>query len=163
MMFSAGCGHAFHLLRRAGVLCCLANFQLAHGSAPPQSSPSLTHLAASAAPQTEMTTSISLPELALSLAMILGGILLFAGLLRYLGRLQVHALGGLRVVGGLSVGMRERIILVRAGDTHILVGIAPGYLRTLHVFEHAPGASTGLEDEATNFTARLKKAMQGHA
>ncbi len=40
--------------------------------------------------------------------------------------------GPLRVVGGLILGTRERIVLVEVGDTWLVVGIVPGQIKTLH-------------------------------
>jgi flagellar protein FliO/FliZ len=39
---------------------------------------------------------------------------------------------GMRVVGGVALGPRERIVLVEVGDTWLVVGIVPGQIRTLH-------------------------------
>jgi len=41
----------------------------------------------------------------------------------------------LKVVAGITVGQREKIVVVQAGDVQILVGIAPGNIRTLHVLD----------------------------
>ena len=43
--------------------------------------------------------------------------------------------GNLRAIESVSVGMKERVVLVQAGDKQLLVGVAPGNVRTLHVFE----------------------------
>lgn len=40
--------------------------------------------------------------------------------------------GGLKTLGGLSLGPRERIVLVEIGDTWLVIGIVPGQIRTLH-------------------------------
>ncbi len=39
---------------------------------------------------------------------------------------------GMKVVGGLSLGPRERVVLVEVGDTWLVIGIVPGQIRTLH-------------------------------
>lgn len=41
--------------------------------------------------------------------------------------------GPLRTIGGITLGARERIILVEVEDTWLVVGLAPGQMRTLHV------------------------------
>ena len=72
---------------------------------------------------------------------VLGSLLLvFACIvgLMYLLR-RVTRLGGsgevpLRVLGSANVGNRERVVLLSAGGEHILLGVAPGSVRTLHVF-----------------------------
>lgn len=40
--------------------------------------------------------------------------------------------GGLNIVGGVALSPRERIVLIEAGDTWLVVGIVPGQIRTLH-------------------------------
>ena len=39
---------------------------------------------------------------------------------------------GLKVIGGVALGPRERIILVEVGDDWLVIGIVPGQIRTLH-------------------------------
>ena len=46
--------------------------------------------------------------------------------------------GGLRgglieVISGLSLGARERVVLLRVGADQVLVGVSPAGMRTLHV------------------------------
>ena len=49
---------------------------------------------------------------------------------RVSGRLR----GGLiEVVSGLSLGARERVVLLRVGGDQVLVGVSPSGMRTLHV------------------------------
>jgi flagellar protein FliO/FliZ len=39
----------------------------------------------------------------------------------------------LRVLGSASVGTRERVVLLEAGEQQLLIGVAQGSVRTLHV------------------------------
>jgi flagellar protein FliO/FliZ len=48
--------------------------------------------------------------------------------------------GTIKVISGLALGARERMVLVEVGEVRLLVGIAPGRLQTLHVFEASSGA-----------------------
>ncbi|WP_291994538.1 flagellar biosynthetic protein FliO [Candidatus Accumulibacter sp. ACC003] len=69
----------------------------------------------------------------LALALVIGIVFLAAFLLRKLnGGRGFGSSGPLRVVGGLMIGSRERIILVEVDDTWIVVGLVPGQIRTLH-------------------------------
>lgn len=43
--------------------------------------------------------------------------------------------GPLRVVGGLMIGARERIVLLEVNDVWLVVGITPGQIRTLHTMQ----------------------------
>ena len=40
--------------------------------------------------------------------------------------------GGMKIVGGVALGPRERIVLIEADDTWLVIGIVPGQIRTLH-------------------------------
>jgi len=40
--------------------------------------------------------------------------------------------GGMKTLGGITLGPRERIVLVEVGDTWLIIGIVPGQIRTLH-------------------------------
>ncbi len=45
---------------------------------------------------------------------------------------QAFGQGGLKIVGGVALGPRERLVLVEVGDEWLVVGIVPGQIRTLH-------------------------------
>ena len=46
------------------------------------------------------------------------------------GRLQA---GLIQVVSGISLGSREKVVLLRVGDEEILVGVSPSGMSSLHV------------------------------
>jgi flagellar protein FliO/FliZ len=41
----------------------------------------------------------------------------------------------MRVVGGLSLGMREKVILLQVGKKQLVLGVTPGRIDALHVLE----------------------------
>ncbi|MFC1774266.1 flagellar biosynthetic protein FliO [Pseudomonadota bacterium] len=77
----------------------------------------------------------SLWQLTLGMLVVLGLIVSIAWVLKRTGRFQMAAGGGLRVLGGLSMGSRERVVLIQAGETQLLLGVAPGRVQTLHVLD----------------------------
>jgi flagellar protein FliO/FliZ len=66
--------------------------------------------------------------LLLILALILGGAWLFK---RY-SHLPMGGKGAIKVLGGASVGPRERVVLIEVDSVRLLLGVAPGQVRTLH-------------------------------
>jgi len=86
----------------------------------------------------------------LALMLVLAVIFALAWLLRRVQGLRASATGLLRIRGGVQLGARERVIWLEAGDTHLLVGVAPGRIQTLHVFASSPAG----EEDTTAGTAR---------
>jgi flagellar protein FliO/FliZ len=87
------------------------------------------------------------------LAQVLGSLLLvflclFAViyLLRRFNRIGAVQGMPLRVLGSASVGTREKIVLIEAGSEQLLIGVAQGSVRTLHVLPepivHGGGAAS---------------------
>ncbi|PCI22413.1 MAG: flagellar biosynthetic protein FliO [Piscirickettsiaceae bacterium] len=65
-------------------------------------------------------------------------ILLIIGTIAWLVKRFSHfgngQVGQMKIVAGLSVGHREKVVLIRAGEQHLLIGVAPGRVQTLHTF-----------------------------
>ncbi len=69
----------------------------------------------------------------LSLMLVVGLIFAAAYLTRKLNGGRVFGGNGpLRIVGGLPLGPRERIVLLEIGDTWLVVGVTAGRMQTLH-------------------------------
>jgi len=69
----------------------------------------------------------------LGLGLILGLLLVtLLALRRFGGRFQGAQTAGLKVISGISVGARERILLVEVGETWLVVGVTTTNIRTLH-------------------------------
>lgn len=71
-------------------------------------------------------------QAALALMLIIGLLLGTAWLARKVSGGKGFGHGGMKVIGGVALGPRERIMLIEAGDTWLVVGIVPGQIRTLH-------------------------------
>jgi flagellar protein FliO/FliZ len=54
---------------------------------------------------------------------------------RKLSGLTVSGAEKMRVVGGLSLGMREKVILLQVGKKQLILSVTPGHIETLHVLE----------------------------
>jgi len=70
---------------------------------------------------------------AIALLLVLGLIAALAWGLRRFGRVPVGGRGAVKVLGGVSLGNRERAVLLSVDGVRLLVGVAPGQVRTLHV------------------------------
>ena len=85
-----------------------------------------------------------------------------AWLLRRLGRVPGLSSQSIRTVGALAVGTRERVVLLEVGTTWILVGVAPGQVRSLATLPkgEAAAAQTAAPQVAP-FAAWLKRFTEG--
>ena len=70
-----------------------------------------------------------------SLLLVLLCLAVVIWLLRRVNRTGSVRGGSLRVLASASVGVREKVVLLAAGDRQLLLGVAPGTVRTLHVFD----------------------------
>ncbi|QBM17519.1 hypothetical protein MARI_16340 [Marinobacter sp. JH2] len=66
----------------------------------------------------------------------------------------------IRVVSVLAIGTRERIALVEVGGQQILLGITPGSIRTLQVFDEpvVDAGNTGTSDFARKLQGLIGKS-----
>ncbi len=91
-----------------------------------------TQILAAEAPATTPAPLLSLLQVLFGLGLVLAVIAASAWLLKRLGPGQVAAAGTLRVVAGVAVGHKERVVLVDVGDVRLVLGVAPGHVSTLH-------------------------------
>jgi flagellar protein FliO/FliZ len=98
----------------------------------------------------------------LALAVVLVAVLAIAWVAR---RISPTSVGGssLKLQGGLSVGTRERVMLVEIKDTWLVLGVAPGRVNLLHSLprpEDAPAATSVTTSNNGNFAAWLSNAIK---
>lgn len=101
-------------------------------------------------------------QMVLGLLFILTLIFGMGWFIRRMGTFNSVANGSIKLLGGLSVGQREKVVLVQVGETQLLVGVAPGQIRTLHVldkpvsdYEPHP-ASSGFAEKLNSFLKQQK-------
>jgi len=101
----------------------------------------------------------------LGLLVVLAVIIAMAWLVKRFGHLRGGVQGQLKIVGGVSLGTRERVVVLQVGEQQLVLGVAPGQIRTLHVLEQPLSAPEGeAQAEAatgSSFSARLQSALKG--
>ncbi|MBI5429615.1 MAG: flagellar biosynthetic protein FliO [Nitrosomonadales bacterium] len=99
-------------------------------------------------PPPPAVSSGSILQIIFSLLLVLAVIVLVAWLLKRMNAGQ-HGSGNLlKVVGGIAVGQRERVVLVEVQDTWLVVGVGPGQIRTLHTLQKPASVNRNAEDPA---------------
>jgi flagellar protein FliO/FliZ len=78
-------------------------------------------------------------------------------LIKRMGGLPMQLNRSMKVVAALSVGARERVVLVEIGGQQLLLGVAPGRVNLLHRFEQPVVVSDAPSD---NFGDKIRHVMQ---
>lgn len=107
------------------------------------------------------------PGSAASLLQVLFGLVVVLGLLagtawtiRRLGLARPSAASAVKIIGGASIGARERIVLVEVADQWIVVGVAPGCVNALSTMPRQEGyVPQDTPPMAKNFSAWLKQTI----
>ncbi len=105
-------------------------------------------------------SSGNIMQMLFGLIIVIALMFALAWIMRRFTGFQAGVSGNLKVIGGLSLGTRERIVLVQAGDTQLLVGVAPGHVQTLHVLNEPLDASASTNTRGS-FSDNLKAALKG--
>ena len=71
-------------------------------------------------------------QIIFSLILVLAAVALVAWIMKRINLPQHGAASLLKVISGVAVGPRERVVLMEVNDTWLIVGVAPGQVRTLH-------------------------------
>ncbi|MCG5499521.1 flagellar biosynthetic protein FliO [Ectothiorhodospira lacustris] len=102
-----------------------------------------------------------LGQMVVGLILVIVAILVLGFMMRRMGGMHSGVSGELRVLGAVSLGARERMVLVQVGKTQLLLGVAPGRVQTLHVLDEPirPGERVVSEKNAGAFAERLRHAM----
>lgn len=77
-------------------------------------------------------------QVLLGLVIVLGTVAATAWLLKRFAPGQVSAGGAIRLIGGIAVGPKERVVVVEVGETWLIVGVAPGQVTALHNMPRIP-------------------------
>ncbi len=94
-------------------------------------------------------------------AVLIAVIILILGLgwlIKRVGNFPTAGKGMVKILGGVSLGPRERAVVLEAGNRRLLVGVAPGRVQTLCILGDADTDHT--EDLLTEFSDHLGSQMQ---
>lgn len=118
-------------------------------------------------PPPPAVSSGSIVQIIFSLLLVLAAVVLVGWLLKRMNLSQQGAGNQLKMIGGIAIGQRERIVLVELDDTWIVVGVGPGQIRTLHTCAK-PEGETAIPDPAASaesagkFSALLSSMLKQH-
>lgn len=120
-------------------------------------------LAAGAEPGRVESAMTGLPGGGMLLQLTLGLVAVLAlavGLSWLLRRYALPRGGLIRVIGGLPLGSRERLLLVEVDETRLLLGVTASQIQTLHVF--APATVQPISPPSFRIAPSLSSAEPSH-
>ena len=97
--------------------------------------PNKPFAAPEAAERVATPTAGSLAQVTLSLVLVLAAVFAAAWLVRRLKTFTRFSSGPIEVIADVSLGQKERAVLVQVGGKQLLLGVAPGRVSTLHVLD----------------------------
>jgi flagellar protein FliO/FliZ len=104
----------------------------------------------------------SILQIIFSLLLVLAAIVLVAWLLKRMNITRQGSGNLLKVIGGVAVGQRERVVLVEIENTWLVIGVGPGQIRTLHTLPKSVVSNAGIADtpQTIPFNTWLKKFIE---
>lgn len=117
--------------------------------------------AARAAAQPGPAAAGSLLQVVLGLIVVLGLMMAAAWALKRFGVAKPAGGTTVKIVGGVSVGNRERILVVEVAEQWIVVGVAAGRVSALSTMPRQENAAaTPAAAPPNHFAARFKQAIE---
>lgn len=95
-------------------------------------------------------------NMVMGLVVVIALILGLAWVLKKYGRLPSQNMVDMKVLGGLSLGTREKAILIEVENTRLLVGVTPGHIQTLFVL----GEGQNSASVVASFDETLNKEVE---
>jgi flagellar protein FliO/FliZ len=105
-------------------------------------------------------TAEQMIKMVLGLLFVLFMIFLLAWLFKKYVGVGVTSSASLKAIAGVSVGQKERVVLVQVGERQILVGVAPGQVNMLYPLEKDEEIKfTGKSQAKNPFAEKLKQSL----
>ncbi len=101
----------------------------------------------------------TLGKLGIALIVVLAIFWVFARVMRQFQGFQGGMHNGLKIVAALSVGQRERVIVVQAGNEQIILGVTSTQINTLHVL-NKPLVQASEASAQGDFKSKLSSALK---
>ena len=122
-------------------------------------------LSSTALAQSSLDTPVLEPLSTPYLFKLTGGLLLvvvvifvFAWLVKKFNLNHQSQNGLIKIIAGLSIGTRDRIVLLQVGEEQILVGLTPGRIEKLHTLLQPLDAPEG-QIASSSFAEKLNSVM----
>lgn len=126
----------------------------------PAAAPAVATPAAPSAPAAATSSAGSLLQVVFGLLVVLGLLAAALWFLKRMGGGRFAPGSVVKIIGGVSVGNRERVMVVEVADQWIVIGVAPGRVSTLASMPRQDTPAAQAAAGAPNFSAWLKQTIE---
>ena len=107
-------------------------------------------------------SSSGIMEMMSGLIFVVVLIFALAWLFKRMGTGSFGLSGAIKILSAMSLGNRDRIALIEVGEKQMLIGISPGRVSTLHVFDEPVDLAMGKENGQEDFASKLQTILSGN-
>ncbi len=111
-------------------------------------------------PSNPIDVNMSVLKVTLALFFVVLAIFASAWIFRRFSSFSSVNNDALTIVASLSLGNRERIVLLQVGEEQIMLGVTPGKIETLHVLAKPLDISSSDRNNKGRFSNNLQKAIK---
>lgn len=101
----------------------------------------------------------SIVNMSMGLGLVLALIFLMAWVVKRMGGMQLSGSQRLQVLSALSVGAREKVILIQVENKRLVIGVSQGRVNTLHVLDGEFEQETKSVNTGNDFKQKLLQAL----
>jgi flagellar protein FliO/FliZ len=101
----------------------------------------------------------SIVNMFMGLGLVLVLIFLMAWVVKRMGGMQLAGSQRLQVLSALSVGTREKVVLIQVENKRLVIGVAQGQVSTLHVLDGEFENETETVNTGADFKDKLLQAL----
>jgi len=111
-------------------------------------------------PVIDPLSNANIIQVVAGLLFVLLMVIVIAWMVRRVGGIRLSGGNGLNIICGMSMGARDRVVLLQVGEEQVLIGVSPGRIQTLHVLENPIDLETK-QQEKINFSSRFAEVLKG--
>lgn len=132
------------------------------------STPTLSNPALSNPALSNPMSSSYLLQLILGLVVVILCVVALAWFAKKMNKFHSSSDDSIKIISGISVGTREKIVLLQVGEEQLLVGVSPGNINKLHTLNspiinaNANPANKGFADKFKNIMADASASTINH-
>lgn len=119
-----------------------------------------TCIAADSNTTANSVNSTHIAQMTVGLLIVLFIIIAIAWIAKRFLNIQQVAGSQIKILGGVSMGTRERLVLIEVGHEQIIVGVTPGSIQKIHVLKEPLEHTTSSTDTSPVFAKLFSRAQQ---